>query len=535
VLLVGFKPGHDGSVTVVKDRKLLYSLEGEKDSFPRHSFQTPSNLLDMAELLGELPDVVALGGWDKQYSGLGCPDIATGYSGTAVREHRTSSFFGKPVTFFSSSHERSHLLMSVGTAPRDDAQERAILIWEGAIGAFHLLDERFEVKDSVKVMELPGFRYSFLYGLADPTFPGAPQWPRDEDAGKLMALAAFADAGDADEAIAATVESIMEAPTVLPAPKAEFRDSPVYNAGVEAEETKIAAALLTKRIFDLFAAAAQERLPSGIPLHISGGCGLNCDWNRQWRDMGHFSSVFVPPCTNDAGSALGTVIDALAAFTGDPYIDWSVYCGLEFEWDTEPDPSVWQRRALDTGQVSGALTRGEVVAWVQGRWEMGPRALGNRSLLAEPFDPRTRDRLNEIKQREGFRPIAPVCRVEDLAKAFDTTFEDPYMLYFRRVHSPDLGAVTHVDGSARCQTVTPHDNGPLHELLSAFAAEAGIGVLCNTSLNFKGLGFINRMTDLDKYCESRGVEHMVVGDLWFERKRSPAELREGAAALATQS
>ena len=91
--------------------------------------------------------------------------------------------------------------MSVGMAPRDDAQERAILIWEGAIGAFHLLDERFEVKDRVKVMELPGFRYSFLYGLADPAFAGAPQWPRDEDAGKLMALAAFADAGDADEAI----------------------------------------------------------------------------------------------------------------------------------------------------------------------------------------------------------------------------------------------------------------------------------------------------------------------------------------------
>ena len=170
--------------------------------------------------------------------------------------------------------------MSVGMGPRDDAQERAVLIWEGAIGAFHLLDERYEVKDQFKVMELPGWRYSFLYALADPTFSDAPQWPRDEDAGKLMALAAFADAGDADEAIAATVDWIMEAPTVIPAPKAELRESPIYNAGVEAEETKIAAALLTKRIFDLFADAAQEHLPSGIPLHISGGCGLNCDWNR---------------------------------------------------------------------------------------------------------------------------------------------------------------------------------------------------------------------------------------------------------------
>ena len=165
------------------------------------------------------------------------------------------------------------------------------------------------------------------------------------------------------------MERILEAPTVLPAPKAEFRDTPVYNAGVEAEETKIAAALLTKRIFDQFAAAAQERLPGGIPLHISGGCGLNCDWNRQWRDMGHFSSVFVPPCTNDAGSALGTVIDALAALTGDPYIDWSVYCGLEFEWDTEPDPGVWQRRT--PGHATGLPVR-----WRAGRSWPGSRGAG---------------------------------------------------------------------------------------------------------------------------------------------------------------
>ena len=534
MLLVGFKPGHDGAVAAVKDRRLLYSLEGEKDSSLRHSFLTPTNVIELAELVGELPDVVALGGWDK-HADLGSPDIATGYSGTHRLEQRPSRFFGKPVTYFSSSHERSHLLMSVGMAPRDDARERAVLIWEGGIGAFHLLDERFEVKDQFNVMELPGWRYAFLYALADPTFAEGTYWPRDEDAGKLMALAAFGDPDDADEAIVATVDHILEAPTVLPAPKAELRHSPVHNAGVEAEETKIAAALLTRRMFEEFSRAALERLPAGIPLHISGGCGLNCDWNRQWRDLGHFSSVFVPPCTNDAGSALGTVVDALGVLTGDPYIDWSVYCGKEFEWDAWPDPGMWSERPLEHARVAGALARGEVVAWVQGRWEMGPRALGNRSLLAEPSSPRTRDRLNEIKQREGFRPIAPVCRLEDVEPAFDAGFEDPYMLYFRKVLSPDLGAVTHVDGSARCQTVTPQQNSRLHELLSAFAAEAGIGVLCNTSLNFKGYGFINRMSDLAKYCEDRGVEHMVVGERWFERRRAPVVMGDEARAMAAGS
>ena len=87
MLLVGFKPGHDGAVTAVEDRKLLYSLEGEKDSFPRHAFLTTSNVLDMAGLLGELPDVVAHGGWDK-HAQLGYPHVAAGYNGTAGESRR---------------------------------------------------------------------------------------------------------------------------------------------------------------------------------------------------------------------------------------------------------------------------------------------------------------------------------------------------------------------------------------------------------------------------------------------------------------
>ena len=116
------------------------------------------------------------------------------------------------------------------------------------------------------------------------------------------------------------------------------------------------------------------------------------------------------------------------------------------------------------------------MAWVQDRWEIGPRALGNRSLLAEPFDARTRDALNKIKVRETYRPIAPVCRVEDADRLYTGGgFEDPYMLYFRRARSAELGAVTHVDGSARVQTVSRQTNAGLHDLLCAFADAPGRG------------------------------------------------------------
>ncbi len=184
-----------------------------------------------------------------------------------------------------------------------------------------------------------------------------------------------------------------------------------------------------------------------------------------------------------------------------------------------PIPPCGDRRPADVrADRRRALAQGRIFAWAQGRAEIGPRALGNRSLLADATHPRTRDRLNEIKQREGYRPIAPVCRIEDVGKAFDADFEDPYMLYFRTVTSDRLGAVTHVDGSARCQTVTPRgQNPPLHDLLSAVAELNGLGVLCNTSLNWQHCGFINKTSDLVRYCDARGLDDFVVEDAWFQR------------------
>jgi hydroxymethyl cephem carbamoyltransferase len=518
VLVFALKPGHDGAVAVVRDRRLLYSLESEKDSFGRYSALTASTVLDIAERVDELPDVVALGGW-KQQGTMRYRSIGAGYSGIEAGQQRPMRFFGKDVRFFTSSHERSHLMMALGMAPRGRHPLTTVLVWEGATGAFYLVDERHAVVRKVPVLSQPGSRYSFLFGLADPTFPDTGEIPRLTDAGKLMALAAYADPDDADPEISATVDRILAFQTVYPAPKAELRDSPVHNSGAESDATKTAAALLTQRLFRRFADAARRELPAGTPLRISGGCGLNCDWNAAWAGFDHFSEVFVPPCTNDSGSAIGTAIDAIAARTGDPSIDWNVYSGLEFVTDTEPDPGRWRRRALDHRELARAIGQGRVVAWVQGRWEIGPRALGNRSLLAEPFRRPTRDRLNRIKQREGYRPIAPCCRIEDVDQAFHGDFADPYMLYFRKVRSSGLQAVTHVDGSARVQTVSRETNRPLHDLLTAFGAEHGIGVLCNTSLNFSGHGFINRLSDLTRYCQDRGVDDMVVGDVWYERTR----------------
>ena len=513
MLIVALKPGHDGGIAAIRDGELLYSLESEKDSNPRYSQLTPTTVLDIAEQLGELPDVVAVGGW--QELGLGShAQVGAGYYGTDAPSTRTARFFGKDVTYFSSSHERSHIFGAIGMAPAERSPLQAVLVWEGIVGNFYLVNHNQVVK-TIRVMEQPGAKYGALFAILDPSFPANGGYPRLNDAGKLMALAAFSNPDDADPEIIAAVDRVLAIPNNYPVPKADFRDTPLFDAQVTSAVGTMAAAVISRRIFETFAAVAEEQLPTGIPLRISGGCGLNCDWNQQWRDLGHFSEVFVPPCPSDSGSALGTAIDAHLHITGETRIAWDVYAGLPFVRDSTPDPQRWSHRPLFHGALAQALANGRVAAWVQGRWEIGPRALGNRSLLADAQNPASKDLLNTIKRREDYRPIAPAARVEDLSMAFDRDFVDPFMLYFRRVQDPRLKAVTHVDGTARVQTVSRRTNPELHRLLGRVAGEQGLGVLCNTSLNFPGGGFINRMSDLIRYCQDHGVSDMVVGDDWY--------------------
>ncbi|WP_432261467.1 carbamoyltransferase C-terminal domain-containing protein [Cupriavidus sp. TMH.W2] len=137
--------------------------------------------------------------------------------------------------------------------------------------------------------------------------------------------------------------------------------------------------------------------------------------------------------------------------------------------------------------------------------------------MAAPFQRSMLDRLNAIKKRESFRPIAPVCLEEDMRAHFDLPYPSPYMLHFARVRSPYLDATTHVDGSARVQTVNARQNPSLHRLLSSFKAVTGVGVLCNTSLNFNGAGFINRTSDLVAYASETGLDGFVIDGTFFRR------------------
>lgn len=514
MLILSIKEGHDGGIAAIEDGTLLFALEAEKDNYPRYERVTGELVARAAAMLERTPDVVALGGWIKGEHAVE-PPSRTGYFGVGEKSvwDEPGKFFGKDVRYFSSTHERSHIYCSLGMSENGDGRAHYALVWEGTIGDFYRVDEHGHATHLEHVLADPGAKYAYLFALADPTFPMGTGHFRFNDAGKQMASAGFAEPGPATEAERETIDFILKHESlILGLDKAEMSWSHLYNAGVRSQAYRNAAARHSEAVFGLFYEYAEKNLREGLPLLISGGCGLNCDWNRLWRESGLFDSVFVPPCPNDSGSALGTAIDAQWFYTGRAAIEWDVYAGERFVEDIAPDPAEYEVRPLDVAEVARYLEQGNIIGWARGRYEMGPRALGNRSILAAPFTAETTTRLNKIKRRESYRPIAPIALESDAPKWFAGSVQDPYMLYFNHVTSDRLKAVTHVDGTARAQTVTHERNERIADLLVAFRELTGFSVLCNTSLNNNGRGFLNRTSDLIAYGEKHGLDGYVIND-----------------------
>lgn len=508
--IVGLNPGHDGALASLANGRLEFSLEKEKDSRSRYA---PLNLHDlgwMLERLPAVPDAVGVGGWwgtEPGYSGLDAPVVTP------------RRILGRKVDWICSTHERSHLFGAYAMSPFEPGRPCYALLWEGVFGTFYRIDEKMRITRFPTVLTCPGTRYAYLLFLADRS---RRRFDEGLDlAGKLMALAAYGADTPWTERERAAAAFLFDRPQVSQGLVVNHKDllppdTPFLDIGVESPELRTFARKLSDEIFARFHAFATEHLQERLPLLIAGGCGLNCEWNTRWQESNLFADIFIPPCANDSGSAIGSAVEAQHLLTGQTKLAWSVASGEEFVEDW-PHPPGWDASPLDLAAVAAHLAAGQVVAWAQGRWEIGPRALGHRSLLAAPFSRAATAELNRIKQRETYRPIAPVCLHEDVARHFTGPAESPFMLHFHRVTDPALQAVTHVDGSARVQTLRASDQPLLHALLLAFKHRTGTGVLCNTSLNVKNRGFINRTTDLMRFAIEKNIPVVVINDRLFVR------------------
>jgi carbamoyltransferase len=264
-------------------------------------------------------------------------------------------------------------------------------------------------------------------------------------------------------------------------------------------------------------------------LAMAGGVALNCVMNARIRDAGLYRGVWVQPAAGDAGTALGAalLVDRHARGGARRWRMDHAYLGPEYgEREIEAflrRAKLAYRRLADVADETAAiLAQDRIVGWFQGRMEFGPRALGARSILASPLSPGMQARLNEIKDREDFRPVAPAVLEEEAARWFARAGASPFMLFVHDVvadKAHQIPAVRHVDGTARIQTVNRAQHPLYHELLRAFQRRTGVPVLVNTSFNTRGEPMVCSPRDAIECFWTSPIDALVIGPFLIEKER----------------
>ncbi|MFI9722051.1 carbamoyltransferase [Streptomyces sp. NPDC052396] len=276
-------------------------------------------------------------------------------------------------------------------------------------------------------------------------------------------------------------------------------------------------------------------------LALAGGVALNCVANSRIAAEGPFRKVWVQPAAGDAGTALGAALH-LAAARGEPAAPMDG-ADLGRGW-SEEELRGWLERARIpyerpadiAATVAAELARDGIVAWFQGRSEYGPRALGHRSLLAHPGRAANLERLNQVKGREEFRPVAPMVLADRAVEIFEGPLPSPYMLFVHdvvRSWQERIPAVVHVDGTARIQTVDPAREPLVARMLTEFERRTGLPVVVNTSLNTAGRPMVDDPRDALECFGSAPVDLLAIGPFAVRRGRVFAAGGRAAAEEAT--
>lgn len=263
-------------------------------------------------------------------------------------------------------------------------------------------------------------------------------------------------------------------------------------------------------------------------LCIAGGVGLNCVLNTAVQKSGYFEKVWVQPAAGDAGTALGAALQCYYSQKESPRKEEMTHCywGPEFSDAEIVDFLSWAglpfRHSDDIIQDTvDMLVHDKIIGWFQGRMEFGPRALGARSILASPLHAAMQQRLNSLKEREDFRPVAPAVLEEDAQEWFECDGPSPFMLFvypIRDGKEKQIPAVAHVDNTARIQTVNADQNLLYYQLLEAFKEHTGVPILTNTSFNTKSFPIVCTPRDAVECFFSSPMDVLVMGNYIIEKK-----------------
>lgn len=468
---------HDASVSLLKNGELVFAAHAERFSKQKNDWFTNDELIDYALQYGK-PDRIAYyeNRWLKKSRIL----LKGGFGGGKPNYLNRKDLKLVPREYF--NHHHSHAAAGYYTSPFRDA----VIVVLDAIGEYNT--STIWVGDGSSLKRVYKKNYPFSFGLFYSAFTQLVGLKPNEEEYIFMGMAAYGDPDRYFKQVNEYFPNITTQKYNFHKGIHDFNWNIVMPCSYGQKDTE----WLDQKKFDLAAAVQkvyQLRLAEFVKmartitgkteLVFMGGCALNCSANTMLWDI--FDDVWIMPNPGDAGSSLGA---ALASHG--KHIKWQhPYLGYDLG-GTYP-----------VSQIITELVKNKVAAVAVGRAEYGPRALGNRSILADPRDPNIKDEVNKIKKRESFRPFAPVVLEEHASKWFDMDFDSPYMQYAVKCLQPEkIPAVVHKDGTSRVQTVNKDQHPGLYEVLSNWYVLTGVPVLLNTSLNIKGQPLLNDEKDI---------------------------------------
>ena len=544
MLICGIKVSHDGGVALIDGNQLVFSVEVEKID-NNHRYHGLDRLERVAEILwrenvkpADVDRFVIDGWWSQSRDGSICvraqasgqrvelaaaPYADAGPARPCLKRYsfQTEHFGFAKIEYSSYHHATGHLLGCYCSSPFAKRGEDAlILVWDGGMTPrlYQITAQTLSARPVGALLPLIGNIFGDFCGCFEPFAVDRTGWTEMQDlyhrlsvAGKAMAYAAI---GQVEENAFSYFDEVVDglpgisADNALVMARRVANDSASRLRGMSnADIVCTFQAYLGKRLLKSLTDLVGRLFPHEQPnLGMAGGCALNIKWNRTLRDSGIFREVWVPPFPNDSGAAIGAASAEMFCQEKVPAFDWDVYRGPVV--DTTIPPAGWTSRPCGERGVAEVLhAEGEPVVVLSGRAELGPRALGNRSILAPATDPNMKDRLNQLKGRESYRPIAPMCLESGAREIFDPGTPDPYMLFEHQVRGDwarRIPAVIHLDGTARLQTIEP-DGCPAARILSEYELLSGIPVLCNTSANFNGCGFFPDLASAAKWGKTKYI------------------------------
>ncbi len=471
---------HDAAITVVEDKEILFASQSERYSGVKNDAHLNSGIIDDAKRYGE-PDLVVWyeTPWLKSLRQL---RAGQGWVNNNIRKYLNQ--YGISTPFTTVEHHNSHAAGGYYTSPY---QEAAVLVID-AIGEFdttsiwHGKGTKLEKKFSIGYPHSLGLWYSAMtqrVGLK----------PNEEEY-ILMGMAAY---GDPLKYTPMILEDFFNSRYMLKLKHNLHRGCMWWRPELYSEQDKYDIAAATQFIYEMcFHDLLDEvkKLTGSKNLVLGGGCALNCVANS--IAFRYFENVWIMPTPGDAGNSLG----AIAAYQ-QKFLNWhGPYLGKDMGMKYPTEQLI---DTLQTEQIAG-------VAF--GRAEFGPRALGHRSLLADPRGNDIKDKVNAIKKRQKFRPFAPAILAEHADEYFHMpTTESPYMQYTALCKRPvEFPAIIHADGTSRVQTVSKTDSPHFYEFLQEWYSETGCPMILNTSLNIKGKPMVNNRKDADDFQQTYGVK-----------------------------